>query len=159
MPIDERAIRSIYENLINGWNTGDAAMMTRDFSGDASMIGFDGSEQKGRVRIEKYLASIFADHQVAAFVTLVREIRPIGDNVAMLRAHAGMVPPGTREIKPDRNAVQTLVAARRGDNWYVELFQNTPAAWHGRAADVQALTNELRAAYEASSAVSSGSSP
>jgi hypothetical protein len=37
-----------------------------------------------------------------------------------------------------------MVAARRGSAWQVALFQNTPAAFHGRANDAKALTEELR---------------
>jgi hypothetical protein len=44
------------------------------------------------------------------------------------------------------NAIQTLVAARRDGRWRVELFQNTPAAFHGRPEASEALTAELRGA-------------
>jgi len=138
-------IESLYRSLIDGWNAGDAAAMTRDFADDAHMIGFDGSEITGRDHARQYLASIFADHKVASFVTLVREVREIAPNVVLLHAHAGMLPPGESTIKPERNAVQTLVAVQRAGAWQVVLFQNTPAAWHGREDDVKALTAELQA--------------
>jgi len=138
-------IESLYRSLIGGWNAADAAAMTRDFADDANMIGFDGSEITGRDRAREYLAKIFADHKVASFVTLVREVREIAPGVALLRAHAGMLPPGEPTIKPERNAVQTLVAVQRAGAWQIVLFQNTPAAWHGREDDVNALTAELQA--------------
>jgi uncharacterized protein (TIGR02246 family) len=149
-------IRALYDNLINGWNNSDAAMMTRDFADHAHMIGYDGSQVSGRARIRDYLASIFSDHQVARFVTLVREVREIVSDVVVLRAEVGMVAPGTREVHPQRNAVQTLIAAKRIGKWQIELFQNTPAAWHGREADVQALTRELQAAFDAAHTVTTG---
>jgi len=150
MPLDDGAIRSLYAGLIAGWNGGDAGAMTRDFAADATMIGFDGSEIHGRDTARTYLAGIFADHQVASFVTLVREVRELAPGVALLRAEAGMVPPGQSAINPKTNAVQTLVAVERGGHWEVELFQNTPAAWHGREADAERLTAELQAKLEAS---------
>jgi hypothetical protein len=57
-----------------------------------------------------------------------------------------MIPPLQTEIHPDRNAVQTIVTVQRDGAWRIELFQNTPAAWHGRDADRRALTAELQAA-------------
>lgn len=138
-------IESLYRSLIDGWNAGDAAAMTRDFADDAHMIGFDGSEITGRDHAREYLASIFKDHKVASFVTLIREVREIAPDVVLLRAHAGMLPPGESKIKPERNAVQTLVAVKRAGAWQIVLFQNTPAAWHGREDDVKALTAELQA--------------
>ena len=44
--------------------------------------------------------------------------------------------------------MQTLVAVERDGGWKVALFQNTPAAWHGREDDVKALTAELQEAFE-----------
>jgi uncharacterized protein (TIGR02246 family) len=138
-------VRGLYERMIASWNAGDAAAMTRDFADDGQIVGFDGSEVSGREQIASYLAGIFASHKVASFVTIVREVREIAPNVMLLRAHAGMVPPGKSEINRATNAVQTLVAVNRGDRWQIALFQNTPAAWHGREDDVNALTAELQA--------------
>jgi hypothetical protein len=44
---------------------------------------------------------------------------------------------------PDRNAVQTVVAKRGDDGWYVALFQTTPARFDGRPELTEALTAEL----------------
>jgi uncharacterized protein (TIGR02246 family) len=145
--MDENVLR-VYGNLIGGWNSGDAAVMTRDFADDAEIIGFDGTEMSGRERIAAYLAGIFANHKVASFVTIVREVRTIAPGVAILRAEVGMVPPGGAKLIPERNAVQTLVAVERDGDWKVALFQNTPAAWHGREDDVKALTEELQKAFD-----------
>jgi uncharacterized protein (TIGR02246 family) len=142
------SVRRIYRNLIAGWNAGDAAAMTRDFDDDAEIVGFDGTEMSGREAIAAYLAGIFANHKVASYVTLVREVRTIAPGVAILRAEVGMVPPGSAKINPATNAVQTLVAVERDGGWCVALFQNTPAAWHGREADVEKLTAELQKAFE-----------
>ena len=121
--------------------------MTRDFADDGEIIGFDGSEVRGRERIASYLTGIFADHKAASFVTIVRDVRAIATDVVMLRAHAGMVPPGKSEINRATNAVQTLLAVQKDDRWQIALFQNTPAAWHGREDDANALTAELQAAF------------
>jgi uncharacterized protein (TIGR02246 family) len=142
------SVRRIYRNLIAGWNAGDAAAMTHDFADDAEIVGFDGTEMSGRERIAAYLAGIFANHKLASYVTLVREVRMIAPGVAILRAEVGMVPPGGAKINPATNAVQMLVAVERDGGWRVALFQNTPAAWHGREDDVKALTAELQEAFE-----------
>ncbi|MBV9068345.1 MAG: SgcJ/EcaC family oxidoreductase [Acidobacteria bacterium] len=140
-------IRDLYGRMIAGWNAGDAAAMTRDFADDGQIVGFDGSEVSGREQIASHLAGIFANHKVASYVTLVRDVRELAPDVMLLRAHAGMVPPGTSEINRATNAVQTLIAIKRGDRWRIALFQNTPAAWHGREDDANALTAELQAAF------------
>ena len=77
-------------------------------------------------------------------MTIVRDVRSVGQQVAILRATAGMVPPGKDRVMPERNCLQTLVASRDGEAWRIELFQNTPAALHGRPKEVEELTRELQ---------------
>ncbi len=79
----------------------------------------------------------------------VREVRHLAEGVALLRAVAGLVPPGGSDLNPDANAVQALVAVRTADGWRVAHFQNTPAAFHGRPEEADALTAELRDVLEA----------
>jgi hypothetical protein len=62
-----------------------------------------------------------------------------------LRADAGLVAHGAKDISPELNARQTLVATQRNGVWAIVLFQNTPAQLHGRAELASALTAELRA--------------
>ena len=69
----------------------------------------------------------------------------LGPEAGILRAVAGMVPRGGNDINPALNTVHTLVAVRDDNRaWRAVLFQNTPAAWHGRPNDSAALTEELR---------------
>ncbi len=49
------------------------------------------------------------------------------------------------DIRPELNAVQTLVAVKHGnDRWKIAIYQNTPAAFHGRPELGEQLTEELR---------------
>jgi uncharacterized protein (TIGR02246 family) len=140
-PEDE--IRDLYRQVIDGWNAGDAAAMAGPMAPDALMIGFDGSQLQGRDEIEAELGRIFADHETASYVTKLRAVTTLGPDAALLWAVAGMPSPGTSEIMPDRNAVQTLVARRDSNGWSVALFQTTPAQLHGRNDLSHALTEEL----------------
>lgn len=72
-----------------------------------------------------------------------REVRRLGPDAALLRALAGMLPPGSTELDPATNAHQTIVAERQGEAWRITLFQNTPAQYHGRPHLVEQDTAEL----------------
>jgi uncharacterized protein (TIGR02246 family) len=74
----------------------------------------------------------------------VRTAIRLTENVVLIRAVAGMVPAGQRDIDPKLNAVQSLVAVRREGRWRVAAFHNTPAAFHDRPAESDRLTSELR---------------
>ena len=73
----------------------------------------------------------------------VREIRAIAPGIAIIRSVVGMVPPGENELKPDVNAIQSLVFVDKGPDMKIALLQNTPAAFHGRPELAQQLTSEL----------------
>jgi hypothetical protein len=64
----------------------------------------------------------------------------------LLRAVAGMIPPGQDKINPAANAIQSLIAVNSGMGWSISLYQNTPAQFHGRPALVEQLTKELEEA-------------
>jgi uncharacterized protein (TIGR02246 family) len=139
------SIRNLYEQLLAAWNQRDAGAMAACFAEDGNLIGFDGSQVDSRSAIEEHLRPIFTDHPTAAYVAIVREVRLLGSEVGLLRAVAGMVPPGSGDLKPELNTIHTLIASRHADGWRAALFQSTPAAWHGRPEDSAALIEELRA--------------
>jgi uncharacterized protein (TIGR02246 family) len=118
--------------------------MAACFTDDAHLVGFDGSEVDGRAAIESHLAPIFARHPTPLYVGKIRTIRWLAGETALVHAVAGMVPRGKSELNPALNATQTLLIKRHDERWLIELFQNTPAAYHGRPEAVEALTQELR---------------
>ena len=140
----EAIIESIYEHLINSWNQTNARDFSDLFSENGSMIGFDGSMANGRQEIHVHLSSIFADHIPAKFVSIVKEIRILSPSVGLLRAVVGMTQPGQKQINPKTNAIQSLVIVNEMDHFRIALFQNTPAAFHGRPQLVEQLTEELQ---------------
>jgi uncharacterized protein (TIGR02246 family) len=140
----ENEIRALYERLLAAWNRRSATDYAALFADDGNLVGFDGSPIDGRAEIEAHLASIFGRHPTAAYVSVVREVRRLNPDVVLLRAAVGMIPPGQADLNPDANALQTLVAARRDSRWRIELFHNTPAAFHGRPEEREKLTDELR---------------
>jgi uncharacterized protein (TIGR02246 family) len=142
-PTDEAAVAELYEELVEGWNAHDAERFAAPFAEDGQLVGFDGSEQSGRAAIAEAMRAIFEDHETAAYVAKVRSIRLLGADAAVLRAVVGMIPPGGTELMPERNAHQTVVASRRGGGWRIQLFQNTPAEFHGRPELAERLTAEL----------------
>jgi uncharacterized protein (TIGR02246 family) len=147
----EAEVRSLYRALLDAWNGRSADAMATLFMEDASLTGFDGTSMEGREEIGAHLRQIFADHQPPAFVGLIRGVRFLPAETAILRAAAGLVPPGQSDLNPAGNMIQTVVAVKQGDMWRIALFQTTPEAFHGRPEASESLTAELRQALGASS--------
>jgi uncharacterized protein (TIGR02246 family) len=137
-------VNALYQKLINAWNNRDAQGMADQYTEQGVQIGFDGSKVIGREEIFSHLHPIFEHHPTAPYITKVKEIRPLGTDAAILYAIAGMIPPGKTDIEPAVNAHQTLVAVKKDNDWRIELFQNTPAQFHGRPELVEQMTEELR---------------
>lgn len=142
MPAEDE-VRKLYQDLIDAWNSRSASDMAALFHDEGVSIGFDGSEMIGPAAIESELARIFAEHPTAPYIVKVKAGLLLSSEVALLRAIAGMVPPGKNDLDSKLNAIQSLVA-RKEDVWRVILFQNTPAQFHGRPEMVQQMTDELR---------------
>jgi uncharacterized protein (TIGR02246 family) len=140
----EKEVRLLYLRLLDAWNRRSAADFAALFEEDGSQVGFDGSQVNGRSDIEAHLAQVFADHMTGRYVGKVRDARFLNPEIGILRAVAGMIPHGSKDINPDINAIQSLVVVKYGSQWRIALFQNTPAQFHGRPEAVNQLTQELR---------------
>jgi uncharacterized protein (TIGR02246 family) len=147
---EESQVRLLYQELLKAWNEKNARKMADLIAENGNLVGFDGSQIDGRRQVESVLGKIFADHPTAAYVSIVRELRLLSPDVALLRAVAGMVPPGQSDINPAVNAVQSLIATKEQGRWRIALFHNTPAAFHGRPELSEQLTEELRQALRGS---------
>ncbi len=137
-------IYDLYRQLLEAWNNQNAHAFAATFAEDGSSVGYDGSQMNGLAEIEMTLSGIFAHHKTAAYVAIVREIRFLSPQSAVLRAVVGMIPPGKIDLNPERNAIQSLVATYADNQWRIALFQNTPARFDGRPELSEALTQELR---------------
>ncbi len=140
---DEAAVRALYREMLDCWNQRDAAKYAALFLEVGSLIGFDGSMLNDPTEIGAELQRIFTEHQTAPYLAIIRWVRFLTPEVAILRAVAGMVPPGESKLNPAVNAVHSLVAIQRDGQWRIALFQNTPAQFHGRLDLSQKLTEEL----------------
>ncbi len=145
----DAAVRALYHAVLTSWNERDAAAFAGHFSVEGTAIGFDGSMLNGSAAIQASLAQIFAHHQPAPYVGIVRGVRQLAGKVMLLSMLVGMVPHGKTEINPAVNAIQTLVAVRQNGAWRITLLQTTPAAFHGRPEAQAELTAQLQSAYQA----------
>lgn len=139
------AVRELYERLLRSWNSRDAQQFAALFMSDAICVGFDGTEYRSAEEIASELAKIFRDHPVAAYVWKIRSVKEVDERTIILRAVAGMLAPGSRTIKPERNVIHVLVAHREADQLLIASYQNTPAKYDGRPEAAEALTAELQA--------------
>ena len=138
-------IRALYAGFVDGWNRRSGAAVAAGFADDGDIVGYDGTHHHGRLAIAADLRQIFTSHETASYVAVIRSVRPVAPGVALLLAHAGMIPPGSNDIDPRFHTLHTVVAVDEGGGrWRMSLLQATPAAWHQHPEAREALTAELR---------------
>ncbi|RBY82990.1 DUF4440 domain-containing protein [Geodermatophilus sp. TF02-6] len=137
-------IRALYTQFIDGWNRRSGAAVAAGFADDGDIIGPDGTHHRGRLSIAADLRQAFGNHPTPTYVGIVRSVRPMATGVAVLLAHAGMIPPGASDFDPALHTVHTLVAVDEGGRWRISLLQSTPAGWYHHPGAKDALTQELR---------------
>lgn len=141
----DRNTRELYAHLLEAWDKRNARDYALLFTSDGNLVGFDGSQVNGQLEVGAHLTEIFTHHQTPRYVSIVRDVRLLANDVTLLRANTGLVPPGKDDIDPALNAVQSVVAVQKGGSWKIALIQNTPAAFHDRPDLGKKLTDELRA--------------
>ena len=141
----DRATRDLYARLLETWDKRNARDFALLFASDGNLVGFDGSQVNGQLEIGAHVTEVFTHHQTPRYVSIVREVRLLTTDVALLRANTGLVPADKDDIDPALNAVQSMIAVQKAGSWKVALFQNTPAAFHQRPELAKQLTDELRA--------------
>ena len=56
---DEAAIRTLYQQMIGGWNKGSGQAFAATYTDDSDFIGFDGTYMKGRQQIASFHQMLF----------------------------------------------------------------------------------------------------
>jgi uncharacterized protein (TIGR02246 family) len=141
-------IQKLFLRLIQAWNDRNAEAFAAQFAEFGTAVGFDGTEHSNPAAVQRDLGAIFKDHPTAKYVAKVRGVDTISNETAIVRAVVGMVPPGKKEVHPERNAVMRVVAVKRGDEWKIAQLTNTPARYDGRPDAAKALTAELQAEFD-----------
>jgi uncharacterized protein (TIGR02246 family) len=143
---DKAAIRSLYQQLMDGWNAASGYAFAAPFEEDGDLVGFDGTHIKGRQEIASFHQHLFDMFlKGSRLIGKVRSMRFLTSNVAVMHAVGGTVMAEQSDLEPERNSVQTLVAVKRNGKWSLAAFQNTRATYMGRLEESQKLTEELRA--------------
>ncbi|MGA4721495.1 SgcJ/EcaC family oxidoreductase [Fictibacillus nanhaiensis] len=132
-----KAVENLYFGFLQAWNERNSRAMADHFTEDGEMVGYDGSQAFGPEEIHAHLEPIFSSFPTPPYYAKVK-------NVSFLSDDAGMVPVGKKELSQELNTHHTVIAVRVEGKWFIKLFQNTPAQFHGRPELLDQMTEELR---------------
>jgi uncharacterized protein (TIGR02246 family) len=131
---DEAAVSRLYSKLMEAWRAGDAEAFASVFAEDGQLVAFDGTRIDGRAAIAAFHEPLFRKYlKGSRLVGKVVRVRFPSPEVAVMHATGSTVMRGRQAPSPERDSIQTLVAARRDGDWQIVAFQNTRIRPIGRS--------------------------
>jgi uncharacterized protein (TIGR02246 family) len=143
---DERAIRDLFQRLLEDWGRGDGGAYGSRFSEDADYVAFDGSRTTGREAIADSHQELFDKYLEGSRLTgRIESVKFLGPDAALVHATGNTLMRGKSKPSPERYSIQTLVAVREDDGWRFAAFHNSRVRpiGGGMAFLIWALTDKL----------------
>jgi len=123
---DEKDIRSIGTQIQDAWNKHEARMMADLWLTDGDYVSSTGRTATGRAEVERAFAAqwsgLYKGTRIAHTLTSVRFLRKdvaIADGAFEI---SGMKDASGKSL-PARSGLSTVVAARKGERWYVAALR------------------------------------
>ncbi len=122
---DEDAVRSLFEQMVEGWNEGSGEAFAAPFADMVDFIAFDGTHVTAKAQIASGHQELFDRWLKGSRLTGEASVRFLTGDVALVLGRGGTVMRGRARPAPERDSIQTLVAVRGADGWKLTSFHNT----------------------------------
>jgi uncharacterized protein (TIGR02246 family) len=144
---DEAAVRALYTQAMEVWNTGSGESFAAPFAQNGHLVAFDGTHFKSRDEIVAFPQPLFDTWlKGTRLVAAVESVRFLSPDVALMHVLGGTVRREKTQPAPERDSIQTLVALKRDGAWSLAALQNTrvrPMSRSARSACIWLLTDWL----------------
>ncbi len=121
---DEGLIRSLFQNLLDSWGSGDGYAYASHFTPDSDYIAFDGTHRKGREENAAAHQQLFETWLKGTRLTgQIKGIRFLSPEIAIVHAAGGMLMT-KHSTQPKRQSIQTLIAVKNASTWRFTAFHN-----------------------------------
>jgi uncharacterized protein (TIGR02246 family) len=118
---------SVPLRLVAAWAKNDASGVAGVFTEDGILILPGDVFKNGQDEIRSFMAAAYAGPFKGTGVTgKPVDVRFVGDDVAQLRTHGGILAPGQTEIEPELAVRSTWVCVKRDGQWRLAAYQNSP---------------------------------
>lgn len=123
---DQATVRGLFRQMIEGWNRGSGDDFAAAFAEHGDLVAFDGTRFRGRAEISTFHQELFDKWMKGTrLVGRIESVKFLSPDVALMHAVGGTVMRGKTESSPERDSIQTYVAARENGEWRLAAFQNT----------------------------------
>jgi len=124
---EQKEALSVPLRLVAAWARNDAEAVANVFTEDGVLILPGDVFKRGRDEIKSFLAAAYAGPFKGTGVTgRPVDLRFVGEDVALIRTHGGLVAAGETDIAPELAVRSTWVVVRRDGEWLLAGYQNSP---------------------------------
>lgn len=132
---DEAAIRALVQKCIEGWNKGSGEAFAAQFAEDSDFVVANGRHDKGRRQTASAHQQIFDTFFKGTRLWLqVKSVRFLRPDVALVHTLSKVLKPGESDTSPEPEFIQTWAVSKRGNEWLIDAFHNTPIQRQDRQA-------------------------
>jgi uncharacterized protein (TIGR02246 family) len=125
---DAAAIKAVLAASYQAWEAGDAEGMVADYTADATAI-MTGSLRDSREVIRTSMALAFAGPLKGSSTwNKPVSLRFVGEDAAIAVSESGILFAGETEVPDERKVNATWVFEKRGGQWLIAAYHNSPAA-------------------------------
>ncbi len=123
----EHAVREVLRGVYAAWAENDADAFAELYVEDATLV-MPGTYHKNRDEVRAYMAAAFAGSlRGSKAFDEPRNVRFLGDDVAVVTGEGGILSAGESEFPDERRVRATWVLCRQGGKWLVAAYHNCPA--------------------------------
>ncbi|MEE4543362.1 SgcJ/EcaC family oxidoreductase [Streptomyces sp. V4-01] len=123
----EKEALSVPLRLVAAWAHNDADGVANVFTEDGILILPGDVLKRGQDEIRSFMAAAYAGPFKGTGVTGAPvDVRFVGDDVAVLRTHGGILAAGETEIADELAVRSTWVCVKQDDEWRLASYQNSP---------------------------------
>ncbi|MCX5199504.1 SgcJ/EcaC family oxidoreductase [Streptomyces sp. NBC_00249] len=123
----EKEVLQVPLRLVSAWSRNDADGVADQFTEDGILILPGDVFKRGREEVRSFMAAAYAGPFKGTGVTGTPvDVRLVGDEVALVRTHGGILPPGESEIAPELAVRSTWLLVKRDGDWKLAGYQNSP---------------------------------
>jgi uncharacterized protein (TIGR02246 family) len=127
MLLDEgAAVRAVPGRVVRAWAGHDAAAFAAAFTEDGTLI-LPGVFHTGREQIRGFMTQAFAGpYRGTTVAETPLAVKQLSGSAALLITQGGVLRPGDTDVAAERATRATWTLVRRGPDWLVTAYQNTP---------------------------------
>ncbi len=122
------SVLSVIQAVYEAWADNDADAFAALYTEDATVVQ-PGVHKKDNETIRTTMAAAFAGPlKGSRVVDEPQSVRLLGSDVAIVITEGGVLMAGQAEVPSERLVRATWVLNRRGDQWFVAAYQNSPVS-------------------------------